>query len=58
MPARRILPHANPGILAQTLIGTGHLLFAGDLGAIPDDSAVREIVEAIVVGAEPGVGPA
>ncbi|WP_156325229.1 hypothetical protein [Nonomuraea sp. SBT364] len=45
-------PHA-----CLTLIGTGHLLFAGELGALPDASAVREIVEAITVGAEPGIRP-
>lgn len=52
--AGRILPDAVPDALAEALIGTGHLLFAGELGGLPDDSAVREIVEAIVVGAETG----
>lgn len=50
----RLLPGAAPAALAQALIGTGHLLFAGELGGLPDDSAVREVVAAIVVGAEPG----
>lgn len=52
----RILPDAAPASLAQAVIGTGHLLFAGELGGLPDESAVHEVVEAIIVGAEPGVG--
>jgi AcrR family transcriptional regulator len=43
--------------LAMTLIGTGHLLFAGEAGAPPDVSAVRGIVESISVGAAPGIRP-
>jgi AcrR family transcriptional regulator len=50
----RIVVSAAPDSLAHTLIGTGHLLFAGELGGLPDESAVLEIVEAIVVGSEPG----
>jgi AcrR family transcriptional regulator len=53
----RITADADARTLALTLIGTGHLLFAGELGALPDASAVREIVEAITVGAEPGIRP-
>ena len=45
----RITPGKDTGMLALTLIGTGHLLFAGELGARPDNSAVREVVEAIAV---------
>jgi AcrR family transcriptional regulator len=52
--AGRIVVSAAPDSLAHALIGTGHLLFAGELGGLPDDSAVVEIVEAIVVGSEPG----
>jgi AcrR family transcriptional regulator len=52
----RILPDAAPASLAQAVIGTGHLLFAGELGGLPNESAVHEVVEAIIVGAEPGVG--
>lgn len=48
----RILATAQPDALAYALVGTGHLLFAGELGGLPDESAVREIVEAITVGAE------
>ena len=50
----RILPDAAPAALARALIGTGHLLFAGELGGLPDESAIDEVVAAIIVGAEPG----
>lgn len=50
----RIVPDAAPAILARTLVGTAHLLFAGELGGLPDESAVDEVVAAIIVGAEPG----
>jgi hypothetical protein len=53
--AGRIVAGAAPAGLARALVGTGHLLFAGELGGVPDESAVREIVEAIIVGAEPGI---
>ncbi|HEY1176849.1 MAG TPA: TetR/AcrR family transcriptional regulator [Phytomonospora sp.] len=53
----RVNAGADTRTLALTLIGTGHLLFAGELGALPDASAVREVVEAITVGAQPGVRP-
>ncbi|MEV5897114.1 TetR/AcrR family transcriptional regulator [Nonomuraea fuscirosea] len=53
----RVTADTDARTLALTLIGTGHLLFAGELGALPDASAVREIVEAITVGAEPGIRP-
>ena len=52
--AGRILADAAPAALAQALVGTGHLLFQGELGGLPDESAVREVVAAIIVGAEPG----
>ena len=50
----RIVRAAAPQSLALSLLGTGHLLFAGELGGLPDESAVREIVESIIVGVEPG----
>ncbi|MFB4304705.1 hypothetical protein [Actinomadura sp. GTD37] len=53
----QIRQDADVDTLALTLIGTGHLLFAGELGGLPDVSAVREVVEAITVGAEPGMRP-
>ncbi|WP_166979135.1 hypothetical protein [Paramicrobacterium fandaimingii] len=43
--------NADVNVLALSLVGTGHLLFAGELGATPDRSAVDEIVESIMVGA-------
>jgi AcrR family transcriptional regulator len=55
--AGRIRADADPGALAFTIIGTAHLLFAGELGGLPDDSAVEEIVAHAIVGAEPGVAP-
>jgi AcrR family transcriptional regulator len=51
----RIVQSAAPQSLALSLMGTGHLLFAGESGGLPDESAVREIVESIVVGAEHGM---
>jgi AcrR family transcriptional regulator len=52
--AGRIRAGAAPAALARALIGTGHLLFEGELGGLPDESAVDEVVATIVVGAEPG----
>jgi AcrR family transcriptional regulator len=48
----RISPAADPATLALTVVGTAHLLLAGELGASPDEAAVREIVASIMVGAE------
>src|SRR5690606_15048295 len=42
-------PGAEPPHLAMTRVGTGHLLFAGHLGAHPDEAAVREVVESVLV---------
>lgn len=53
----RIRADADGRTLALALIGTGHLLFAGELDGPPDASAVQEIVESITVGAESGVRP-
>ncbi|GAA2000683.1 TetR/AcrR family transcriptional regulator [Microbacterium ulmi] len=50
----RIRAGAAPAAVANALVGTGHLLFAGELGGLPDESAVQEVVAAVVVGAEPG----
>ncbi|MFC8225394.1 TetR/AcrR family transcriptional regulator [Streptomyces sp. NPDC057287] len=49
----RLAPRADTDMLAFTLVGTGHLLFAGELGALPDAGAVEDVVASIVVGAEP-----
>jgi hypothetical protein len=32
------------------LVGTAHMLFAGELGAVPDTGAVREVVAMTLVG--------
>ncbi len=53
----RIRADVDVRTVALPLIGTGHLLFAGEHGGLPDASAIREIVEAITVGAEPGIRP-
>jgi AcrR family transcriptional regulator len=44
----RIAPDRDPEILAFTLIGTAHLLYAGNDGDRPEDGAVEEIVTTIV----------
>lgn len=50
--AGRIRLDATPDVLAQAVVGTGHLLFAGAPGGIPDPSAVEEAVEVVLAGAE------
>ncbi|MHA7986957.1 TetR/AcrR family transcriptional regulator [Rathayibacter sp. CAU 1779] len=50
----RLVPSADPRTLALALMGSGHLLFAGELGALPSEDAVDEVVASIIVGAEPG----
>ncbi|WP_285107636.1 helix-turn-helix domain-containing protein [Promicromonospora sp. MEB111] len=47
----RVAPTPEPRYLAMTVVGTGHLMFAGELGALPDEAAVREVVESVLVGA-------
>lgn len=46
----RIAPEADTDTLALTLIGTGHLLFAGREDATPDPEAVRRMVDSVVAG--------
>jgi AcrR family transcriptional regulator len=53
--AGRLRADADPGALAFTLVGTGQLLFAGEIGGLPDRSATEEVVEGILIGALPGV---
>lgn len=54
----RINADTDTRTLAMTLIGTGHLLFAGEPGgAPPNASDVREIVEATTVSAQRGIRP-
>ncbi|MCT9007893.1 TetR/AcrR family transcriptional regulator [Streptomyces rhizosphaerihabitans] len=47
----RIAPDADVDTLALTLIGTGHLLFAGRESAPPDLEGVRRMVTSVVAGA-------
>jgi AcrR family transcriptional regulator len=56
----RIAADADPDTLALTLIGTGHLLFAGRDGSSPEPDAVREVVATVMSGAmtePPGRAP-
>ncbi|MBX6751438.1 MAG: TetR/AcrR family transcriptional regulator [Micromonosporaceae bacterium] len=48
----RLTPDADPQALALSVVGTGHLLFAGELGAYPDADAVTEVVQSILVAVE------
>lgn len=57
----RLVPSANPRGLALALMGSGHLLFAGEVGAVPSEDAINELVVSILAGVEPGFpasGPA
>ena len=49
----RIAPEADVDTLAPTLIGAGHLLFAGRDGLPPDAAEVRKVVAAVLAGAAP-----
>lgn len=49
----RIAPDADVDTLALTLIGTGHLLFAGREGAPPDPEEVRRVVTSVIAAAVP-----
>jgi hypothetical protein len=51
----RVAADADTGTLAATLIGAGHLLFAGREGAPPEAEAVRKVVATVVadMGQEP-----
>ena len=46
----RIAADADVDTLALTLIGTGHLLFAGREGAPPDAEAVDKVVTTVIAG--------
>ncbi|MFI6907132.1 TetR/AcrR family transcriptional regulator [Nonomuraea sp. NPDC050394] len=47
----RIAAGADPGTLAPTLIGAGHLLYADRTGTPPADEAVRAMVASVLIGA-------
>jgi AcrR family transcriptional regulator len=49
----RIAADADVGTLAPTLIGAGHLLFAGREGRPPEAGDVRKVVTAVLAGAAP-----
>ena len=49
----RIAPEADVDTLAPTLIGAGHLLFAGRDGLPPDAAEVHKVVAAVLAGAGP-----
>ncbi len=48
----RIVADADVDTLAFTLIGAGHLLFAGRDGSPPDPEALRKVVAAVIAGSE------
>ncbi|HEX3960025.1 MAG TPA: TetR/AcrR family transcriptional regulator, partial [Trebonia sp.] len=50
----RIAADADPDTLALTLIGTGHLLFAGRDGSSPEPEAVRRVVTTVMAAVLPG----
>jgi len=47
----RLAADADVETLALTLIGTGHLLFAGREGVPPETEAVRKVVTSVIAGA-------
>jgi hypothetical protein len=47
----RIAADADIELLAPTLIGAGHLLFADRGGPLPDADAVRKVVTTVLAGA-------
>jgi AcrR family transcriptional regulator len=48
----RIAADADVDTLASTLIGAGHLLFAGREGAPPEPAAVRKMVATVIAGVD------
>ena len=53
----RIAAAADVDMMALTLIGTGHLLFAGREGTAPEADAVRKVVTSVIAGAGVGQEP-
>lgn len=49
----RLAQAADTGTLALTLIGTGHLLFAGHYGTPPEPAEIRRVVATTLAGALP-----
>jgi len=50
----RIRADADISALAPALVGTGHLLFAGREGALPEPDEIRNAVAAVIAGAVAG----
>ncbi|MFI6392741.1 TetR/AcrR family transcriptional regulator [Nonomuraea sp. NPDC050540] len=50
----RLAAGADPGTLAPTLIGAGHLLYADRTGPPPTDEAVRAMVASVLSGVTAG----
>ena len=50
----RLSPGADVAVLAPTLLGAGHLLFADRTGAPPRPDAVHEVVTTVLAGVTPG----
>lgn len=46
----RIAADADVDVLAPTLVGAGHLLFAGQEGLPPEPAAVRRMVNTVIAG--------
>jgi len=46
----RIVADADVGMLAPTLLGASHLLFADRAGAAPEPEAVRKVVTTVIAG--------
>ncbi len=53
----RIAADADAGTLAPTLIGAGHLLFAGREGTPPEAGDVRRVVTTVLAGVAPPPRP-
>jgi AcrR family transcriptional regulator len=51
----RVNPGADVDALAPMLIGTGHLLFAGQQNALPELDAVEKLVTGVIAGAVPAL---
>ncbi|MHC3473220.1 TetR/AcrR family transcriptional regulator [Streptomyces sp. 7R007] len=47
----RLAPEADPAVLAPTLLGAAHLLFADRESPAPDESAVRTMVTTVMAAA-------
>ncbi|GAB3979185.1 TetR/AcrR family transcriptional regulator [Plantactinospora veratri] len=52
----RLAADADVEILAYTLIGAGHLLYADRTGAAPETAAVHKMVTTVIAGALPAPG--